>query len=214
MKLRLQFAGCLLALGISAVLATPSFAQRARFAQNHPPKPPKPERQQQRQERRQQQQQNAQKNDANRPPQENANRPPQQNPNRPPSAYTPPPAPKFNNLNPQEKQKVLEYNKRFQNMTPAQKQQMREAGENWRKLSPEQRNHIKNDVLPRWKQLPPERQRAIQQRLGVLKNMPESARNQHLNDPNFTRGMNEEDKTTLRDLSHLHVGGAPDPPNE
>jgi hypothetical protein len=26
--------------------------------------------------------------------------------------------------------------------------------------------------------------------------------------------MSEEDKATLRDLSHLHVGGAPDPPNE
>ena len=35
-----------------------------------------------------------------------------------------------------------------------------------------------------------------------------------LNDPNFTRGMSEEDKGTLHDLSHLHVGGAPEPPNE
>jgi len=60
-------------------------------------------------------------------------------------------------------------------------------------------------VLPKWKQLPAQRQRAIQQRLGVLQNMPESARNRHLNDPNFTRGMNEEDKQLLRDLSHQHV---------
>jgi hypothetical protein len=60
----------------------------------------------------------------------------------------------------------------------------------------------------------PDRQRAIQNRLSVLQNMPESARNQHLNDPNFTRGMSDEDKSTLRDLSHLHVGGAPDPPNQ
>jgi hypothetical protein len=44
--------------------------------------------------------------------------------------------------------------------------------------------------------------------------MPESARNQHLADPNFTRGMSEEDKSMLRELSHLHVGGAPEPPNE
>ncbi len=108
----------------------------------------------------------------------------------------------------------MEYNKRFQNMSPARKQQMREAAQNWNKLTPEQRNHIENDVLPKWKQLPPERQRAIQQRLGVLKNMPESARNQHLNDPNFTRGMSEEDKSTLRDLSHMHVGAPPEPPGE
>jgi hypothetical protein len=44
--------------------------------------------------------------------------------------------------------------------------------------------------------------------------MPESARNQHLNDPNFTRGMGEEDKSMLRDLSHTHVGGPPEPPGE
>ena len=138
---------------------------------------------------------------------------PNVNPNRPPSAYTPPPPKRFNNLPRQEQQKILQNNKNFEKLPPAQKQQMREAAANWSKLTPEQRNHIKSDVLPQWKQLPPNRQRAIQQRLGVLQNMPESARNQHLNDPNFTRGMSEEDKGMLRDLSHLHVG-APDPPNE
>src|SRR5256885_1237609 len=56
---------------------------------------------------------------------------------------------------------------------------------------------------------PPERARNQQNT-----NLPESARNQHLNDPNFTRGMSDEDKSMLRDLSHLHVGGAPEPPNE
>ena len=81
-------------------------------------------------------------------------------------------------------------------------------------MRPEQRDHLRNDVLPKWQQLPADRQRAIHQRLGVLQNMPESARNQHLNDPNFTRGMSEEDKAMLHDLSHLHVGGAPGPPNE
>jgi hypothetical protein len=45
----------------------------------------------------------------------------------------------------------------------------------------------------------------------VLQNMPESARNQRLNDPNFTRGLSEEDRSTLRDLSHVHVGGALEP---
>jgi hypothetical protein len=79
-------------------------------------------------------------------------------------------------------------------------------------MTPQQRDHIKNDVLPNWRTLPPQRKKAIEQRLGVLQNMPEFARNQHLNDPNFTRGMSPEDRATLRDLSHLHVGGAPDPP--
>jgi hypothetical protein len=128
-------------------------------------------------------------------------------PNRPPNAYTPP----ARNLSPQE---LRRNEQQFNRLPPQQQQEMRERANAWRQLTPEQRGHIKNDVLPRWQQLPPQRQRAIQQRLGVLKNMPESARNQHLNDPNFTRGMTEEDKSTLRDLSHLHIGGAPEPPNE
>ena len=103
---------------------------------------------------------------------------------------------------------------RFRQLPPQQQQEMRERAQVWQKMTPEQQAHIRNDVLPRWKQMPPDRQRAIQHRLAVLQNMPESARNQHLNDPNFTRGMSEEDRSTLRDLSHLHVGGAPEPPGE
>jgi hypothetical protein len=204
--------------------AGPCFAQHPRpnWAQNRQNnKPPKQrqEHQQHQQEARRAQAERRQNENANRPPSANPNQPnasvrQNNNPNRPPSAYTPPPARKFNNLNSQEKQKVLEYNKRFQSLPPAQRQQMQEAAQNWRRLSPEQKSHITNDVLPRWKQLPPDRQRAIQQRLGVLKNMPESARNQHLADPNFTRGMSEDDKAMLRDLSHMHVGGAPEPPGE
>lgn len=235
MRRRVQFAGWLITLGLSAALVAPLLAQaqHGNGAQNRPAnKPParqsqpprqQPPRQQQRQESRQPQQtakaQNQRQNSGvNRPPNANVNRAemlgqPNINPNRPPSAYTPPPPKTFNSLNQQDRQKVLENNKRFQNLPPAQKQQMREAAANWSRLTPEQKNHVKNDVLPQWKQLPPDRQRAIQQRLGVLQNMPESARNQHLNDPNFTRGMKEEDKAMLRDLSHLHVG-APDPPKE
>jgi hypothetical protein len=81
-------------------------------------------------------------------------------------------------------------------------------------MTPQQRDHVRNEVLPKWQQMAPDRRQAIQQRLHVLQNMPEYARNQRLNDPNFTRGMSEEDRATLRDLSHLHVGGAPDAPNE
>ncbi len=188
-------------------------------------------RQEQRQQQRQQQQDarraqsERQNSGANRPPNTNTHRPPAPDPShagmaarsnnnlsQPPSAYTPAPK-RFDSLPRQEQQKILQNNKSFEKLPPAQKQQMREAAANWSRLTPEQRNHIQSNVLPQWKQLPPNRQRAIQQRLGVLQNMPESARNQHLNDPNFTRGMSEEDKAMLRDLSHLHVG-APDPPNE
>src|ERR1700741_4438233 len=132
MRWRLQFAGCLMALGISAMIAPPCYAQRGRanWAQNRPAdKPPKPPKQEarpaQKQEYRQQQQEarraqvgRRQNENANRPPERNPNRPdanarPNNNPNRPPSAYVPPPRKNFDNLDRQQQQKVLENNKRF-----------------------------------------------------------------------------------------------------
>src|SRR5579859_3434236 len=216
MTRRFQIAGWLMALTLGALVVSPAQGQ------NRPPKNEPRPRQEQRPQPRQERRAERNNNNANRPPATNRsaapniNRPPagaRNEQNRPPSANTPP-ARNFNNLNPQQQQRALDNYRKYQNLPPAQRQQMQEAAQNWNRLSPEQRNHIKTDVLPRWQQLPPQRQRAIQQRLGVLKNMPESARNQHLADPNFTRGMTEEDKSMLRDLSHLHVGGAPDAPNE
>jgi len=115
-------------------------------------------------------------------------------------------------LSPEEQQRVLQNQQRFRQLSPQQQQDMRDRQRIWQQMTQQQRDHIKYEVLPNWRTLPPQRKKAIEQRLGVLQNMPEFARNQHLNDPNFTRGMSEEDRATLRDLSHLHVGGAPDPP--
>jgi hypothetical protein len=115
-------------------------------------------------------------------------------------------------FSPEDRQRVLQNQRSFRQLSPQQQQDLRDRGRVWQQMTPQQRDHIKNDVLPNWRTLPPQRKKAIEQRLGVLQNMPEFARNQHLNDPNFTRGMSQEDRATLRDLSHLHVGGAPDPP--
>jgi hypothetical protein len=180
-----------------------------------------PQRQQQRQDRRQERQQIRQQTapgGRNGPAARNAtpdwNRPGggAVHADRPPSANVPPP--RYNNLSPQEKQRVFNNYRALQKESPAQRQELQNRVGVWNSLSKQQQEHIRNDVLPKWKQMPPDRQRAIENRLGVLKNMPESARNQHLNDPNFTRGMSEEDKSTLRDLSHLHIGGEPDRPNQ
>ena len=138
-----------------------------------------------------------------------------QNLNRQQAPAIPPPnvQERLRNMSPQERNRLAENQRRFNQLPPQRQEDMKRAAENWRKLTPEQQNHLRNDVLPKWQQLPSDRQRAIQQRLGVLQNMPESARNRHLSDPNFTRGMNEDDKQMLRDLSHQHVG-APDQPQE
>jgi Protein of unknown function (DUF3106) len=144
-----------------------------------------------------------------RPP--NANNAPRYNgnPNRPPAVT---PQQRFQSMTPQERQRLRQNEERLRRLPPAQQQVLRDRAQVWQRMTPEQRDHVRNDVLPKWRQMSPDRRQAIQQRLRVLQNMPEFARNQRLNDPNFTRGMSEEDRATLRDLSHLHVGGGPEPP--
>lgn len=119
----------------------------------------------------------------------------------------------FQNLSPDKQNRIRQQFNQWDRMNPSQKADLAQKERTWRNLTPEQREHIKNDVLPRWRQMPWDRQQVIKQKLSVLQNMPESARNQRLNDPNFTRGLSDEERSTLHDLSHTHVG-APDPPNE
>lgn len=120
----------------------------------------------------------------------------------------------FQNLSPDKQAKIRQQFNQWDRMTPTQKADLQEKENTWRSLTPQQRDHIKYDVLPRMKEMPWDRQQMIKQKLGVLKNMPESARNQRLADPNFTRGMSDEERSTLQDLSHMHVGSAPEPPAE
>jgi len=97
---------------------------------------------------------------------------------------------------PQDRQRVLQNEDRLRRLPPAQQQVLRDRAQVWNRMTPQQRAHVQTDVLPRWRQMPPERKQAIRQRLRVLQNMPESARNQRLNDPKFTQGMSEEDRPT------------------
>jgi len=119
----------------------------------------------------------------------------------------------FQNLSPDKQAKIRQQFNQWDHMTPAQRGDLRQKETTWRNLTPEQREHIKNEVLPKWRQMPWDRQQVLKQKLGVLQNMPESARNQRLNDPNFTRGLSDDEKSMLNDLSHTHVG-APEPPSE
>jgi len=119
----------------------------------------------------------------------------------------------FQNLSIDKQNKIRQQFNQWDHMSPQQQASLRKNEETWRNLTPDQRDHIKNDVLPKWRQMPWDRQQVMKQKLGVLQNMPESARNQRLNDPNFTRGMSDDEKSMLHDLSHTHVG-APDTPNE
>ena len=119
----------------------------------------------------------------------------------------------FQNLSPDKQSRIRQQFNQWDRMNPSQQSDLRQKENTWRNLTPGQRDYIKNNVLPRWRQMPWDRQQVMKQKLGILQNMPESARNQRLNDPNFTRGLSGDERTTLQDLSHMHVG-APDPPNE
>jgi hypothetical protein len=204
MRFRRQIGGWLCGLGLSAALTLSAPCADAQ----HPPKdrPPRPaENRGGGQDRRNDRPPNY--NQGGNAPRNNVNG------NRA-RAVTPPPQERWQNKTPQEKQRLYQYEERLRHLPPAQQQVLRDRAQVWNRMTPEQRNHVQNEVLPKWKQMPPDRRQAIQQRLRLLQNMPEYARNQRLNDPNFTRGMSEDDRATLRDLSHLHVGGAPEPPNE
>lgn len=120
----------------------------------------------------------------------------------------------FQSLSPDKQAKIRQQFNQWDRMTPQQRADQQIKENNWRQLTPEQREHIKNDVLPRWKQMPWDRQQTMKQKLGVLQNMPESARNQRLSDPNFTRGMSDDERSMLHDLSHTHVGSPPENPPE
>jgi hypothetical protein len=121
---------------------------------------------------------------------------------------------KYDELSPEGKQSIQKRFQKWDNLSAREREELRERDRVWRQMTPEQREHVRKDVLPRWQGMPVERRQAIQKRLNVLREMPEGARNRRLGDAEFTRGMSEEDRALLRDLSHLHVGGAPDPPGD
>ena len=209
MNIAPKFGGWLCGLGVTVAMALPAVAAQHRPPQASPPahSAPAPAG-------------NAGRNNArnDRPPNAgNAQNAPRYNGNgNGGRGATPPPnvQERWRNMTPQDRQRLLQNEERLRRLPPAQQQVLRDRAQVWNRMTPEQREHVRTDVLPRWRQMPPDRKQAIRQRLRVLQNMPESARNQRLNDPNFTRGMSEEDRSTLRDLSHLHVGGALEPPNE
>lgn len=243
MKQRFQFGACLCGLGLSAALLLPCASAQNRQSSDRPParqqqaphpanrpsgsyhpqnaprggnanrQPAQADRQRSNQDRARMNASPRTSGQGNGGNSRGNDRP--QSLNRQQAPAIPPPnvQERLRNMSPQERNRLAENQRRFNQLPPQRQEDMKRAAENWRKLTPEQQNHLRNDVLPKWQQLPADRQRAIQQRLGVLQNMPEAARNRHLSDPNFTRGMSEEDKQMLQDLSHQHVG-APDRPQE
>jgi hypothetical protein len=119
---------------------------------------------------------------------------------------------RFRNLPPDQQARIRQRLQAWNRLTPGQQQEFRERQRVWEQMTPEQQGYVRQTLLPRWQQLPPERRQAIMQRLHQLRNLSEADRQIKLNDPSFVSGLNPEDRETLGQLAHLHVGMAPDPP--
>jgi predicted Fe-S protein YdhL (DUF1289 family) len=119
---------------------------------------------------------------------------------------------RFRSLPPEQQARIRQRLQAWNKLTPGQQQEFRERQQVWEQMTPEQQGYVRQALLPHWQQLPPQRRQAIMQRLHQLRDLSESDRQSKLNDPSFVEGLNPEDRETLGQLAHLHVGMAPDPP--
>ena len=119
---------------------------------------------------------------------------------------------RFKMLPPDQQAQIRQRLEQWNKLSPQQRQDLRDRLQVWEKMTPSQRQYVQRTLLPRWQALPLERRQAIMQKLHSLRNLSEPDRQAKLSDPNFTFGMSVEDRDTLNQLAHLHVGMAPDPP--
>lgn len=119
---------------------------------------------------------------------------------------------RFQNLPPEQQDQIRQRLQAWNRLTPEQQQNLRDRQRVWEQMTPDQRSYVRQTLLPRWQQLPPVRRQAIMQRLHSLRGMSETDRQAKLNDPAFLEGLNAEDRETLGQLAHLHVGMASDSP--
>ena len=119
---------------------------------------------------------------------------------------------RFKMLPPDQQAQIRRRLETWNKLSPQQRQDLRDRLRVWEQMSPNQRQYVQQTLLPRWQALPPERRQTIMQKLHSLRELSEPDRQAMLKDPNFTLGLNTEDRDTLNQLAHLHVGMAPDPP--
>ena len=119
---------------------------------------------------------------------------------------------RFQNLPPEQQARIRQRLQAWNRLNPAQQQDLRDRQQVWEQMTPEQRTYVRQTLFPNWQQLPPPRRQAIMQRLHSLRDMSETDRQAKLNDPAFLEGLSGEDRETLKQLAHLHVGMAADSP--
>ena len=114
---------------------------------------------------------------------------------------------RFQNLPPARQQQIRMNLQKYNKLSPTEQNAIKDRERAWQNISPEQRDHVKNDLLPKWQQLPVDRKQLINGRLHTLQGMNAADREKALNDPKFMQGLNPDEQSMVRDLSSLR--GAP-----
>ncbi len=137
----------------------------------------------------------------------------------------PPPPPqlleRLSKLPPEERERVLENNRRFQQLSPEQQALLLKRLQQFQELSPEQRERIEqrlaifNNLTPRqqekarriyenvWSKLTAERRRALLQEFRHLRAMPPAERQQRLASDDFQTHFSAEERDLLQQLIDL-----------
>ncbi len=115
----------------------------------------------------------------------------------------------FQGLPPDRQAQVRENLQRWNQLSPTERNALRDRERVWEQMSPEQRAYVRNQLLPKWQQLPLERRQLLLGRLRTLRGLSPSARDARLNDENFLQGLDSNERQMLRDLSNLR--GLPTP---
>ena len=115
---------------------------------------------------------------------------------------------RFQNLPPGRQQQIRQNLQKWNDLTPEQKARIKQGADNFNHLSPEQRDYVRNELLPKWQQMTPERRQAVNGKLHTLQGMGAVDREKALNDPKFMQGLNPDEQSMVKSLSTLRSAPA------
>jgi DNA-directed RNA polymerase subunit F len=128
---------------------------------------------------------------------------------------------RLKNMTPEQRERVLQNNRRFQQLSPRQQEVLRQRLRQLQELTPEQRELIEqrfqifSNLTPRqqekarqiyerrWRRLPPERRRALLEEFRHLREMPPAERDQHLSSEDLQSHFSAEERDLLQQLIAL-----------
>ena len=104
---------------------------------------------------------------------------------------------RFQNLPPERQQQIRQNLQKWNNLSPEQKDALRERAKTWRADVSRARDKVRNDVLPKWQEMPPGPQ-ASDQQLHTLQGMTPAEREEALNDPKFMEGLTPDEQSMVK----------------